>query len=32
MSILDAGSRSARSGKMELINDGVWCTGDDPCL
>ena len=29
MSILDAGIRSARSAKMELINDKVWCTGDD---
>jgi predicted dehydrogenase len=32
MSILDAGARSAESGKMELINDGVWCTGTDPYL
>jgi hypothetical protein len=29
MSILDAGFRSARSGKMELVNDAVWCTEDD---
>ena len=29
MSILDTGIRSAQSGKMELINDGVWCIGDD---
>ena len=28
MSILDAGSRSAVSGKMELIRDGTWCIGD----
>ncbi|MDR0730976.1 MAG: hypothetical protein LBF63_04850 [Treponema sp.] len=32
MSILDAGSRSAQSGKMELVNDGVWCIGADPGL
>ena len=30
MSILDAGARSALSGKMETVNDGVWCIGDDP--
>ena len=30
VSILDAGARSAQSGKMEMINDGVWCIGDDP--
>ena len=30
MSILDTGARSAKSGKMELINDEIWCTGDDP--
>jgi predicted dehydrogenase len=29
MSILDAGARSAASGKLELINDGTWCIGDD---
>ncbi|MCL2833020.1 MAG: Gfo/Idh/MocA family oxidoreductase [Treponema sp.] len=29
MSILDAGIRSAQTGKMELINDGVWCIGND---
>ena len=32
MSILDAGSRSALSGKMELVNDGIWCIGDDPYI
>jgi hypothetical protein len=32
MSILDAGARSARSCKMEPVNDGVWCIGDDPWL
>ena len=32
VSILDAGARSALSGKMELINDGVWCIGDDPYI
>jgi hypothetical protein len=30
MSILDAGQRSAKSGKMELANDQTWCIGDDP--
>jgi predicted dehydrogenase len=30
VSILDTGSRSARSGKMELVNDAVWCTENDP--
>jgi predicted dehydrogenase len=29
MSILDAGARSSISGKMEIINDGIWCIGDD---
>ncbi|MCL2093672.1 MAG: Gfo/Idh/MocA family oxidoreductase [Treponema sp.] len=29
MSILDAGLRSAQSGKMEMANDGIWCVGDD---
>ena len=29
MSILDAGARSAKSGKIEIINDGTWCVGDD---
>lgn len=29
MSILDAGIRSAQSGKMELVNDGTWCVGAD---
>jgi predicted dehydrogenase len=29
MSILDTGARSADSGKMEVVNDGVWCIGDD---
>jgi len=29
MSILDAGARSAASGKLELIQDAVWCIGDD---
>ena len=28
MSILDTGARSAQSGKMELINDNIWCIGD----
>jgi predicted dehydrogenase len=27
MAILDAGIRSAASGKVELVNDGVWCIG-----
>lgn len=27
MAILDAGIRSARSGKMELVNDVNWCIG-----
>jgi len=30
MSILDAGGRSAKSGKMEMTSDGTWCIGDDP--
>jgi len=30
VSILDAGARSALSGKMEMINGTVWCIGDDP--
>ena len=25
MAILDAGIRSAASGKMELVNDAKWC-------
>jgi predicted dehydrogenase len=29
MSILDTGIRSAVSGKMEIVNDGIWCIGDD---
>lgn len=29
MSILDTGIRSAASGKMEIVNDGAWCIGDD---
>ena len=29
VSILDAGARSALSGKMELVNDGVWCVGNN---
>ena len=29
MSILDAGDRSAASGKLELIRDATWCIGDD---
>ena len=32
ISILDAGSRSAESGKMELANDAVWTVGTDPFL
>jgi predicted dehydrogenase len=32
VSILDAGARSAQSGRMEPVNDGIWCTGDDPWL
>ncbi|MEA3345496.1 MAG: Gfo/Idh/MocA family oxidoreductase [Chloroflexota bacterium] len=27
MAILDAGIRSAASGKMELVNDATWCIG-----
>ena len=27
MAILDAGIRSAASGKMELLNDASWCIG-----
>jgi predicted dehydrogenase len=27
MAILDAGIRSANSGKVELINDATWCVG-----
>jgi hypothetical protein len=27
MAILDAGIRSAASGKVELINDATWCIG-----
>jgi len=27
MAILDAGIRSADSGKMELVNDAIWCIG-----
>jgi predicted dehydrogenase len=27
MAILDAGQRSAASGKMELVNDSNWCIG-----
>ncbi|MCL2421781.1 MAG: Gfo/Idh/MocA family oxidoreductase [Defluviitaleaceae bacterium] len=30
MSILDAGIRSAASGKLELAQDAVWCVGNDP--
>ena len=26
-SILDAGIRSANSGKVELVNDATWCIG-----
>jgi predicted dehydrogenase len=29
MSILDAGARSAASGKIELVHDGVWNIGND---
>jgi hypothetical protein len=27
MAILDAGIRSAESGKVELVNDATWCVG-----
>jgi predicted dehydrogenase len=27
MAILDAGIRSAESGKVELVNDATWCIG-----
>jgi hypothetical protein len=27
MAILDAGIRSAKSGKVELVNDATWCIG-----
>jgi hypothetical protein len=27
MAILDAGIRSAASGKVELVNDATWCIG-----
>ena len=27
MAILDAGVRSAASGKLELVNDAAWCIG-----
>jgi predicted dehydrogenase len=27
MAILDAGIRSANSGRVELVNDGIWCIG-----
>jgi predicted dehydrogenase len=27
MAILDAGIRSAASGRMELVNDATWCIG-----
>jgi len=27
MAILDAGIRSAVSGKLELVNDAIWCIG-----
>lgn len=27
MAILDAGIRSAASGKLELVNDAIWCIG-----
>jgi predicted dehydrogenase len=27
MAILDAGIRSANSGKVELVNDATWCIG-----
>jgi len=27
MAILDAGIRSAQSGKLELVNDATWCIG-----
>jgi len=27
MAILDAGIRSAASGKLELVNDATWCIG-----
>ena len=29
VSILDSGARSAKSGKLELVNNGTWCVGDD---
>ena len=27
--ILDTGARSAKSGKIEMANNGIWCVGDD---
>ena len=27
MAILDAGIRSAASGKMEMVNNETWCLG-----
>jgi predicted dehydrogenase len=32
MAVLDAGARSAAGGKIEIVNDGVWCAQDDAAV